>query len=75
MKYKLLSTVFIFSFLFQTITAQDHKMFTNSRLILGTYKERTASVSSGDIDGDGFINIIEANSDQINRYYINQIKK
>ena len=42
MKYKLLSTVFVFSFLSQTITAQDHKMLTNSRLILGTYKERTA---------------------------------
>lgn len=50
-------------------------MQVSGRLILGSYEERTASIACGDIDGDGLVEIIEANSDDINRYYFNRTKQ
>ena len=50
MKY----VIFIFfSSFFIPINAQSIEFFNNNRLILGTYKELTASMGIGDIDGDG----------------------
>ena len=42
-------------------SAQEMDIITNGRLILGTYKERTASIAAGDIDGDGDQDILVAN--------------
>ena len=49
-KRTILATCFL-GFIGSHITAQEIEMRTNGRLILGTHKERTASVASGDIDG------------------------
>ena len=52
---------FLFCLTALTILAQKTEIKTNNRLILGTYKERTASVSAGDIDSDGDMDILIAN--------------
>ena len=36
-----------------SFSQENNIMFSSDRLILGVSKERTASVSSGDIDNDG----------------------
>jgi hypothetical protein len=69
--------VFTFIFLLLTSlisTAQEIKMNTSARLILGTYTERSASVSAGDVDDDGDIDILVANGRHWpgqNRIFIN----
>ena len=44
-----------------SFSQENNIMFSSDRLILGVSKERTASVSSGDIDNDGDQDIIIAN--------------
>ena len=58
MKYYLL---IIFNFLALSIEAQTLTFFNSERLILGIEKERTASMSLGDIDNDGDIDALVAN--------------
>mgnify|MGYP001794122491 CR=1 FL=1 len=56
--FQLLCLTYKFSF------AQEHEIYTSGRLILGTYEERSASVATGDIDGDGDKENIVANGRQ-----------
>ena len=51
----------IISFINNSFSQEHGIMFSSDRLILGINKERSASVSSGDIDNDGDIDIIIAN--------------
>ena len=46
---------------FNKINCQSIKFLSNDRLVLGNYKERTASLDVGDIDKDGDSDIIVAN--------------
>ena len=55
MKNKTSIVIPIFYLLFLFSFSQEYEMVSNGRLILGTYEERTASVSTGDIDSDGDI--------------------
>ena len=48
------------SFLF-SVHGQSLEFFTSGRLILGTHKERTASIGLGDIDNDGDVDALVAN--------------
>ena len=61
-----------------TLVQGQFKEFTTSgRLILGTHIERTASLSSGDIDNDGDNDIILANGRHWpgqNRVFVNNGK-
>ncbi len=51
-----------FFFLFLTsLNSQTLEFFNSGRLILGTHKERTASIGIGDIDNDGDGDILVAN--------------
>lgn len=43
------------------LTAQTPTFFTNSRLVLGTKVEKSASVSLGDVDNDGDLDAVVAN--------------
>ena len=52
-----------------------HLFVTNDRLILGNYKERSASISAGDIDGDGRPDVVESNLDEVNYYYFNLVAR
>jgi len=57
--------------------AQDLKFRSNGRLILGLYKERTASIGVGDIDNDGDLDVLVANGRHWpgqNRIFINNGK-
>ena len=58
MKNLVLLTLTLFS---TYANCQTIEFFTNSRLILGTHMERTASIGLGDIDKDGDIDVIVAN--------------
>ena len=74
MKIKL---IIIFSFLITTVNAQSIEFFTSGRLILGTHKERTASVGVGDIDNDGDADILVANGRHWpgqNRVFVNNVR-
>ena len=71
---KTIVATLIFCYVYQFGFTQEYEMLSNGRLILGTYKERTASVAIGDIDGDGDIDIIIANGRHWpgqNRIFIN----
>src|SRR5690606_37573512 len=48
-------------FVWTEISAQDFYFRTSERLILGTSKERTASIGIGDIDKDGDLDVVVAN--------------
>lgn len=71
---KLIRLTFLVCVIASSISAQETQMRTNGRLILGTYQERTASIASGDIDGDGDNDILVANGRHWpgqNRIFIN----
>ena len=53
---------FVFSFLLTAAYSQTLEFRSNARLILGTLKEKTASIGLGDIDSDGDIDIVAANA-------------
>ena len=55
MKNLVLLTLTLFSIM---ANAQTLEFFSNGRLILGTHKERTASLGLGDIDKDGDIDVV-----------------
>ena len=77
MKYNSLSN-FAFFFFFSIFSyCQNLEFFNSDRLILGTHKERTASIGVGDIDNDGDADILVANGRHWpgqNRVFVNNGK-
>ena len=64
-----------FFLLFLTsVNSQSLEFFTSGRLILGTHKERTASIGAGDIDNDGDIDILITNRGSENEICLNDGK-
>lgn len=73
---KTTKTHLIFSFLFlpSLVIGQEIEFISNSRYVLGEDKDMSASVSAGDIDNDGDIEIIVANGrhwPEYNKVFIN----
>ena len=61
-------------FLSLLVNAQEVEFITNSRLILGGEKEKSASISAGDIDQDGDIDVVVADGrhwPQTNKVFYN----
>ena len=48
-------------FFYNQINCQSIHFSSNDRLVLGNYKEKTASLDIGDVDGDGDKDVIVAN--------------